>query len=81
MNRIKTDYESKKQQSREQNKDKCDCVCGSVVNQYNMCQHIKTETHKVFINTMNTTSSEYEEHNGDVSTTASDTGSDTPYFQ
>ena len=67
-------------QYREQNSNKCTCVCGSVVNKLNMCKHIKTETHKLFIKTMNTTSSEHEEYNGDVSTTASDTGSDTSHL-
>ena len=67
-----------KQQYREQNSNKCTCVCGSVVNKLNMCKHIKTEKHK---QTMNMTSSEHEEHNGDVSTAASDIGSDIPKSQ
>ena len=68
------------QQYRDKNSNTCTCVCGSLVNKLNMCKHIKTEKHKLFSKTMDTTSSEHEEYNGYVSTTASDIGSDTSHF-
>ena len=84
-----------KQQYREQNRDKireqsqqyrehnssniCTCVCGSLVSKINMCKHIKTAKHKQFIETMSMTSKDAVD-NADVSTTASDTGTDTDSF-
>ena len=69
----------KDRQYRENNSNICMCVCGSLVSKINMCKHIKTAKHKQFIETMSMTSND-EVDNADVSTTASDTGTDTDSF-
>ena len=70
----------KQQQYKEQRKYICNCVCGSRVKKINMCKHLKTETHKQFIETMEMTLNDHEVCSTDVSTTASDTGSDASNF-